>query len=487
LTPTRRTLVNAGALSLVGYGVTFVLQFALPRVLLGHWGDGGYALYIAITGYAAYIGVADAGVQNFLSQRLVTLHGSNDGEYAALARGGLRALSGLAVFGALTIAFWSMVLGKMVAKEVVQHSHVLATTVFLALAVQLFGGGVGLALSGWSTSIEQSTGRYARTQLFALMRSSASLGVIVIAARLGFDVVHAIVFGVSTTVVIDGIRFQLARRHVPSNPGALSVKKVLMAARGGLLLMVASGTQNSLLPAIAASVAPMAVGAAIPGRTVSNSARVLATSAQSVVWVPLAARLTAEVDDGRAFMFWRRNSLLLSFVQLLGLPAITLVAPFLVPRWLPMKSHAIMQLLPVYCVEQAIFAASVPANMVLLAVGRFGRAGLGFLAASLISLTLCVVTMPRLGPMGYAGSTLAGTLFGFVPVLTVLEWHYWTGRGQRPLRVIGPRIALCVAAAVSGPMMYWSALGATAYLLVLLAIVGAIVRRDRAMTFREPE
>ena len=476
----RRTLVTAGGLSLSSYAVSFVLQFALPRVLLSRWNDGGYALYVAIMGYTGYLSVADAGVQSYLSQRLVALKETKrDAEYAALAHGGLRALIGLAAFGVGGISVWWALFGSLMLRGLARRAGLAEGLVFLAVVGQLVANGVALACSGWSVGVEQATARYARSQLFGLLRSTLGTGMVLVAAAAGAGAVRSILTGVLATLVVDAYRFLTARRWVPPTADRVPAKDVIVGARGGFVLMVAMATQGSLLPAVAASIAPLAVGAAVPGRTVSNATRVLASSVQNVIWTPLAARLAAEQRGDQAFSFWRRNAPLLSLVQFLGLPVLTLVAPFVVPRWLPTKSHEILGLLPVYCVEQAVFAAAVPAQMLLLATGRFGRAGSAFLAASLISVGLSVATMPRFGALGFAVSTLAGTALGLVPVVTALEWKYWKDRGQEPFRLIAPRLGIAALAALSGPLMLWSAPGATAFLAVLLLGFGAHVRRQR--------
>jgi O-antigen/teichoic acid export membrane protein len=130
--------------------------------------------------------------------------------------------------------------------------------------------------------------------------------------------------------------------------------------------------------------------------------------------------------------------------------------------------------------EQAAYSMAVPAQTLLMATGRFGRAGGATMACALISVLLTVALMPAFGALGFAVASLAGTAVGLVPALLALEWTYWRERGQRPSRVVGPRLAIALAAAATGPLMRWSPLAANVYLLAVLAVAAVQTHRLRS-------
>jgi len=353
----------------------------------------------------------------------------------------------------------------------------------LALTLQLAAGGSNLACGGWSAAVELAAGRYARPAVAGLLRALVLVGIIVGGAVLGATSVQALVASAIALIPFDVIRFAFARQLTEKGVEPVRLWTVIRGAAGGFLLMVGSATQNGLQPALAATVAPLVAGAAIPGRTVSNGARLFSTAVQNVVWAPMAARLAAEPDGGRAFAFWRRNALLLALTQLLGLVALTCAAPLVVPRWLPTKSDQIVPLLPFYCVEHAVLIAAVPSQTLLSAVGQFVRIGLGQLIGAVVAVGVILVTIQSWGPSGFALSSLVGVLV-FAPAVLAGEWKYWTRRGQRPWVVMGTRLVLSAAAAATALLVRWPAV-ATAWVAGLLAVGLWLVKAERSGA-REP-
>jgi len=477
--------------SLGSVAVSIGMQLAIPRVLLSRWGDGGYSVYVTVTGIAAYVSLADAGVQMFLTQRLTALRGAGkDEEAAKLARGALKALSLLAIAGLGVLGVALCAFGLTALQRVIASSSLSRVAFFWAIAVQLTSAAFALATGGWSSAVEQSNEKYSRTPIAFLCRSLASSAVLLGCARGGVLPSTALIASACASLPIDIGRFLWSRTLVPRGHEAARVADVLREAKGSLFMMIAGATQAGLWPAVAAAVAPLTVGVAIPARTVANGARLVSSVAQNVLWVPLARRFASISDPEEVYEFWARHSPILALVQMAGVVSLVVVAPAMVQAWLPKKAVEIDLLLPVFGVEQALLIAAVPSLVLLLAVGRFGRLGAVQLAQAIVGIAVTLILMPRLGALGFALASVVSTATCTVPTLLLAEYKHWSLIGQRPLVVLAPRVALAAAAVACAVVMSYSRTISAAVAFVILALGGAHAlssqRRARAVVLASP-
>jgi O-antigen/teichoic acid export membrane protein len=259
------------------------------------------------------------------------------------------------------------------------------------------------------------------------------------------------------------------------------LRAVLRDARGSLLYYVASTTQTGLQPYVAAAISPDTVSIAVPGRTLANSARNVSTAVVNVVWVPVAARLFELKSDTERLRFWKRNSPILATIQMAGIVALLALAPVVVPRWLPSKSNAILELLPFYCIEQAVYVATMPSFVLLQAVGRFGTLGAATMAAALATIAGTIALLPSYGAVGFAAASAAAALLIFAPAVLIVEWRYWRTRRVSAASVLVPRMAWCLAV-VGCALPYVHHPWATVSVLAALvfAAAGYAVRTRRA-------
>ncbi|MHB8736644.1 MAG: lipopolysaccharide biosynthesis protein [Terriglobales bacterium] len=456
----------ASALSLAG---TLATQLVVPRVLLSRWGDGGYALYVVVTGLVSYLILADAGVQLYLVQRMTALRSTGkDADAAHLAAGGLRTLTVLALAGLLIlcVVFLALLPRVMVTANGRAGS---SWGIMIAFLVQATGCAFNLATGGWSTAVEQATGHYARTHLFGFTRIMSTTAVLLVAALWGAGTGIALGAAACPGFLLDAGRFASALRLSPMSKPGVPFKQVMKASRGSLAMMTATATQMGLYPALAATLSAGAASVAVPGRTVSNGARFLSTAIQNVVWAPVATRMAAEPDAGRAYAFWKRNSPILGLTQLAGTAALVVAAPHVVPHWLPSKSASIVALIPIYAAEQALLIACLPSQVLLQATGRFSRIGATMVASALLALGLMLTTIGRFGAVGFAWATLVATATCTLPGLLTGELLYWREQGQPLAPLIAPRLGFTAMAVVSGVLLAFSSVAASSVVMAALA------------------
>jgi O-antigen/teichoic acid export membrane protein len=470
----RRRLAGTTVVTLGGLVVSIGLQLVIPRVLLVRWGDGGYAVYVAVTGVAAYVSLADAGVQMSLTQRLASLRGSGrDEEALRLARGAVRALSALAVGGVLVLGLALGAFGIGAMRRVVVAGALSPLALFGAMVAQLVSSAVALAAGGWSTAVEQSNEKYSRMPLSALCRALASTTVLLGCAFAGVSSSGALVASACATVPIDLGRFLWARILVQRGPEAAGVREVLSGARGSLLMMLAMSTQAGLWPAVVAAVSPLDVGVAIPSRTIANGARLLSIAAQNILWVPLARRFAANTDPKPIYEFWKRHSPVLALIQMTGVLGLVGVAPAAARLWLPGKAAGIDVLLPFFCAEQALLIATAPSQVLLQAVGRFGRLGAIQFAQAFVGIAATLVLMPHWGALGFAMASAGATAVCVLPGFLAEEYAHWKSMNCRPAGVLGPRLAFAAAGLLCAPTMAYSHGWATLLALVVFFLVSA--------------
>ena len=439
----------ASGAAVVSLGLSMAAQFATPPILLSRWHDTGFALFVAVQGFASYVSVADAGVQLYLIQRLATLRASGETLAAdALTRGGLRAFAMLALAGAALVSLAFVLTGHRVWYELAHTCGMGARDVLAGALSQIVAGGFSLGLGGWSTAVDYGHGRYVRVQFFGTLRMIVTtIGVVALAeARVGPAAVMMIVGLVQ--IAFELTRFTLTFRGERWGvTEAAPARRILREARGSVVLMFSTTTQNGLQPYVTAALSSTVVSVAVPGRTLANGARTLSTAIGSVAFVSVAARF-AELSDARArYALWVRNAPLMSLVQLGGVAALLGLAPFVVPHWLPRQSAAILGLLPLYGLEQGAFAASVPVVILAQAVGRFGALGGITLASAVVSIGATLLLVPRYGAVGFAGANAAAAALVFVPALIVWEWNYWRGLGVKAGSTLIWRGLMVVAAA----------------------------------------
>jgi O-antigen/teichoic acid export membrane protein len=353
-----------------------------------------------------------------------------------------------------------------------------------AALAQVISGATSLALGGWTSSVDLSRSRYSRVPAFALARAAlvtvATLG----CAILGLSAAVTLLSVSGLGVAFECLRFALAMHSEPSlrdvNPSP--VRGILHEARGSLVFYLATATQNGLQPYVAAAVSSKVLSVAVPARTLSNSARSLSTAVVNVIWVPVAARLAELRDSAERLRFWRRNSPTLWTVHLAGIVGLLGLAPLVVPRWLPAKSHDILAILPFYCAEQGAYIAAIPSIVLLQATGRFGALGAVTLATAIATVAGTLLLTPAYGAAGFAGASAASAVLILAPALVTLEWLYWRETGVSATSSLAPRVGLALlvgACALPYAQHRWTTvLGLT----VVLVIVTWHTLRARAKT-----
>jgi len=436
----RTRLAGATAASLIAQVASLAIQLAIPRVLLARWNDGGYAIYIAVTGIAAYLGFADAGVQIYMTQRLSVLCGAGSFvEAGRVARGALRALILLALVGSAILGLAVVTLGMAAIQPVVRASGTGRRVIVIVALALVASAAVALASCGWSSAVEQSHGKYARTPLMGFGRTIITNGFLLSCASLRVAAPTTLVMLACLTVPLDLARAALAWRLLAPGPQAEAVTRVIVGARGGLVMMIASSTQSGLVPATAAAIAPLQVGVVIPSRTVANGARMLTGIAQNILWAPLASRFASYGTAASSFRFWVRYSPVLALIQLGGVAALASAASVVTHVWLPSKAPGIDRVLPLLCAEQALLVAIAPTQVLLPALGHLLGSGAIQLGQALVFLVLTVLLMPSMGALGFASASAIATATCLVPGLLLAEYRYWTSVGVRPARMLMTR------------------------------------------------
>jgi O-antigen/teichoic acid export membrane protein len=307
---------------------------------------------------------------------------------------------------------------------------------------------------------------------------------VLLLASLGFDPGTTLLSSAGLVIVFEGSRFALTLRgepllrSVPPQP----VTRILRDARGSLAYYLATATQTGLQPYVAASISSRVVSVAVPARTLANSARSLSTAVINVVWVPVAARLSELKDGAEQLRFWRRNHLVLSAVQVAGIAVLLGLAPFVVPRWLPAKSDEILRLLPLYCVEQAMYVAAIPSFVLLQATGRFGALGAATLVSAIGTVAGTVALVPHFGAIGFVSSSAGSAALILAPTVLALEWRYWHTKGVSPASTLVPRFALALlVASVAIGYTYHRWLSVAAELAILVFVVWYALRARRSV------
>jgi hypothetical protein len=459
-------------------------QLALPPVLLKAWGDPGYALFVAIQGFGAYISVSDAGIQTYLTQRLATLRAlGRDEEAAHLTTTGLRALRLLASFGLLAVSLGFVATGHAVWSGVASKAHLGAIAVLAAAAGQFASGAVSVAFGGWTTSVDCGHGRYVRVQAFGMGRTLVSMGAAAAAAVLGGSPAMAIFAASGGLVALEAVRFALVYRSErplarKEATGALALAR---EAAGSVVLTIAQTTQSGLQAYVTTAISTAVVGVAVPGRTLANGARSLASAASTVVWVPIAARFAELAEPEARYAFWRRNAPLLSVLQLAGVIALLALAPLVVPRWLPSRSSAILALLPYYCAEQCAYAATVPTVVLLQAAGWFAALGGASLLAALVSVAATIALVPSHGASGFAFASAASAQLVLVPGLLGLEWLYWRRRGVAAGGALARRALVVPLSFGAAVLCRRSPAGAALALALVTAALAALTLHRRRL------
>ncbi|MDP9036118.1 MAG: hypothetical protein M3O50_15055 [Myxococcota bacterium] len=445
-----RRLIVPVFTSVVSLFVSIGLALVLPAVMLSRWGNAGYSLVIAVQGFALYVSVADLGVQAFVTRQLAVLVARGDmREASALAVTAFKTLAMLAMAGCAMVATGFVVFGGSVRGVVALRAGVSGHAMSLAFVAQTFSTGAGVALSGWSTSVESATGRYQRVQAVGLIRNCASSLSFVAMAYAGASPTASLIAQALILTAFDATRIVFARQLLPPSGTALealSPLRFLVAARGSLFLAFGAATQNGLQPAVMAVLSENAAAAAIPARTLANGARTVAMAVSNVLWVPLAARLTRDAKPADSFLMWKRASPVLSTLVLAGVALLLVLAPLVVPLWLPRQSATILSVLPLFAAEQAAFLAAFPSLMLLQALGKFGTIGAVTLTMAFASLVLTYWLVPRTGAAGFGMAGLVGTSCVYAPALLLSEYVHWRASGARALSTILHRAGLAFAA-----------------------------------------
>ncbi len=359
----------------------------------------------------------------------------------------------------------------------------LPEALFAALA-QVLAGGASLASGSWCTAVDCGRERYLRIQVFGLARTLVTTAGVALLALGGLGPARALIIVSFAQVVLELSRFVVTRAGEPRDvKEAVPARQVLREGRGSLVYAFAVTTQNGLQPYVTAALSPSVVSVAVPGRTLANSTRTLSTAIFNVVWVPVAARFAELTDGPRRHAFWSRNAPLLSLVQLAGVAALLALAPLVVPHWLPSKADDILRLLPLYCVEQGAYAASLPVLVLALANGRFGLLGAVTLASATVSIVGTLVFVPSHGAVGFAAANAVAGAVVAAPLLIAWEWRYWREQGVVGVGTTGTR-ALLLLASIAISIAHWRSprLGVCLSLVLVAVVGGAVVRSRRRVT-----
>jgi O-antigen/teichoic acid export membrane protein len=480
----------ASGLSLFSVAVGFGLQFAFAPTLLHHWGEGGYAFFVAVQGFASYVSVADAGVQMYFVQRVASLRAARDDAAAdALTTSCFRLLRVLALAGGALVFGAFVVTGHAIWERL---AHSLGVSPALALAAafaQVGAGAVALVCGGWSTVVDYGRNRHARVQAFGAVKVVCAYGGVLVLARSGTGAAPTLIAVALATTALDAGRFAITRAAEPAPSGprvSLPLGQLLYGARGSGLLNIATNTQAGLQPYVTASLSPAAVSVAIPARTLANGCRAFSNAIGGAVWVAIAARLS-EHDDARArYAFWVRNAPALTLVQLGALGGLLTVGPVIVPHWLPSKSAGVLGILHWCAAEQAVYAATMPSFFLLSALGRFGVLGLTTLAFVLTSLVGIWATVPHYGAAGFAASNAIGALVVLAPLLLAVERAHWRRSGIPAPYAVYARYGVGLAAAALSLLSAQSPKLAPALIFVLVAAVAAHWMRARRRPPKAP-
>ena len=468
----------ASILAVIQLATQTATQLVLPPVLLRAWGDSGYALFIAVQSFAGYVSVADAGIQVYLIQKLATLRARGEHELAMrTTAGGLRALGVLASGGALLVFAAFVATGRPIWHDLGSRIGVPPAVALTAALAQFVSGGVSLLFGGWSTAVDSGHGRYVRLQVFGLARVTLVTIATLVPAALGGSASLALFVASVGGIMFDATRFSLTYRDEPRIPArhAVSIPRVLRDAAGSVVLMLATTTQNGLQPYVTAVMSPAVVSIVVPGRTLANGARSVSGAIGSVLWVPVAARFAEMSDPAARHRFWTRNAPVLSLVQLAGILALLVLAPLVVPLWLPAKSRDILSLLPYYCVEQGVYVAVLPTIVLLQAAGRFAVLGVATLLSAVVSTIAITIFVPRYGASAFAFANAAAAQLILAPCLLLSEWLHWRRCGIRKLGSLPARALALVLTLVVAVLYTRERSLANALLLATTVVAGGYV------------
>ncbi len=471
----------SASLALMGTILSTALQLIIPAVLIRRWNDYGYALVLGAQGLTAYVSVSDLGMQATLLHRLTVLvaRGSLD-EARSVARTGLTALAGFSATAAVIVIGVAGATRESIWRPLAEAAGSSPPLTLAALAATAVSTASAVCLGGWSTSVEYARGRYVLVQAAPLLRSSGMVVALLGAAMMDLDPAWALIASAAFGLLVDVCRFAISIDFLRGPTGApLPLRSLAWQSRGGPVYAFGLATSNGLIPALLSIVSPAIASAAVPGRTVSNGARLVANTVGNAIWVPLAARMESLRDQPVAQRsLAERTATMLAVIQCASLAAILLVAPWAVPIWLPTKSAEILGSLPTFLIEQALLVLAVPAQIRLMAAGRFMAVGIVTLAGAVSIMVLLLLLVPRFGVPGYAASVAVAAAVVVVPALLFLERQEWQKAGLvfRPAK----RFALAgagLAVVLSG---FASSLVAAALAAVLLAGCLVVAYRSRS-------
>ncbi len=472
----------SAVLALSGTLVSTVAQLLVPAILLRAWNDYGYAVVLAVQGLTAYVSVADLGLQATLLHRLsiLTARGELD-EARSVARAGLIALVWLSSLAAAAVIIFALATFGLLWRPIAESAGAGGFTMVVAISAMAISTATAVSLGGWSTAVEYARGRYVLVQLAPLVRTIGTLAALFLAASWHSDPARGLIGSATFGIALDVARFTASHRFLRGpSPARLRVRSLLWQSRGGPVYAFGLATNNGLIPAVLGVTAPLIASAAVPGRTVSNGARVVANTVGNAIWVPLAARLEALRGDPEArALLSHRTATLLAVIQCGSLGLVLLIAPWVVPLWLPSKSNQIMASLPVFLIEQAFLICAVPAQIKLMAAGRLLAVGTVSIAGGVFILVMTMILVPKWGVQGYALAVALSAGVVVAPALLWLERDQWRRDGlswspwSRLLLTGGALLA--VVTALLNPVI------ASGMALALIALCGVSLYGDRRL------
>jgi len=480
----------ASLVSLVRIGLGTIIQFLLPAIALAAWGDAGFALVMSLQGLASYATMADAGLQGYLIQRAAALLGAGDKAKArAVLRVGFRLLLGLAAIAALITMGAFVLFGERLWREVATDAGSSPAFALISFGVVVASVGIALSFGGWSTALESGVGRLARVQLFGASRYLLNTGGVVLLAFIGFEPLMTLVLASLIAVVHDvGRAFVAWRQFFRPLPKGDSVphRSVLIRSSVGMLQTAAAATQMGLQTSVATGLDIAGTAAAVPGRTLSNTARQLSGAVGNVAWVAVA-RAFARLDDAEdKYALWASLTRLLCGLQFFGAGFVGLIAPLLLSVWLPDKASTIMELVPLYLVEQSLFSMALIGNYLLISDGKFGRAGAISMIGAIVTVALTLWLVPTLSAVGFAFASLVGGAAVVGTLMLIAERRWWANQGIDADKAFMQRLALICGLSLLAFLTPTVPLSLTSGVLLLVGAGFAIVGGREVLKHREP-
>jgi hypothetical protein len=391
------------AVSIVALGGTQVL---VPRLLQLHFSDGEYVAYVTVMAVAAYVGLADAGLQFAITREMSAAHGSADKpRFAAEVRRARRLFLVMGIVGCVVAG-----LGVLTAYGPASSAWTGASTPSFQLAVtlELLACCGMLSIGGYDAVLYYSTGRLLGSQVAAfcttVVPALVLLGSLALSRSLTTSLItHALVMLV--IVMIRGLHARQIARVETAGVTASEPQNGLLAVLGaGVALKFATILPMAAFPHVLSLTAVQYVPAAVPARTFAGIGRMVVQQFVNLLNVHVTRRI-AGGPRGRleGFAQYRAAAAFLFAVHLIQLGAAAALVEPVFAVWLPMRANEITAFLPGMLMEQAFLAAAMPASILYTAVGRLRVYGIVGSVGVVLGLATFLIALPyaREAAFGY--------------------------------------------------------------------------------------